>query len=228
MVAFFQVCFTSNIVSLLLNPLCLNWKFEKLLCSEFFFFSCWYFCSVAQSCLTLWDPKDCSMPGLPCLSPPPGVCSNSRPLSRWCHSTISSSAAPFFCLQSFPTSGSFPMSWLFTSGGQSIGTSASASAFPMNIQGWFPLGLTCLIILSKGLSRAFSSTTDRKHQFWNYLSSECEIQFLVLRLILAQGLLEAELPDSSYYSSCLLGTLLLLDVYYQSGPSDVLRKRLCP
>ena len=84
-------------------------------------------------------------------------------------STISSSAAPFSsCLQSFPESGSFPTSWLFASGGQRTGASASASALPMNIQGWFPLGLTGLIsLLSKGLSKVFSSTTVWKHQFFS-------------------------------------------------------------
>ena len=93
---------------------------------------------------------------LPCPSPSPGVCSNSYPLSRWCHPTISSSVVPF-CLQSFPASGSFPVSQLFTSGSQSSGESASASILPMNIQSWFPLGLTGLILLSKGLSRDFSA-----------------------------------------------------------------------
>ena len=92
--------------------------------------------------------------------------SNSCPLSRWCHPTISSSVVPFSShLQSFPASGSFQMSQLFASGGQSIGASASASELPMNTQGWFPLGLIGLILLSKGLSRVFSSTTVRKHQF---------------------------------------------------------------
>ena len=92
---------------------------------------------------------------------PPRVCSNSCPLSWWCYSTIWSSAASFSsCLQSFPASGSFPVSQLFTSGGQSIGASASASVLPVNIQGWFPFGLTGWISLqSKGLSRVFSSTT---------------------------------------------------------------------
>ena len=102
---------------------------------------------------------------LPCpLSP--GVCSNSCPLSQWCHPTISFSVAPFSsCPQSFSASGSFPMSQLFASGSQSTGTSAS---FPlMNIQGLFPLGLTAWISLqSKGLSRVFSSTTVWKHQFF--------------------------------------------------------------
>ena len=99
----------------------------------------------------------------PCPSPTPGVCSNSRPLSRWCHPTISTSSCP----QSFPASGSFPMSQFFTSGGQSIGISASASVLPMNIQDWFPLGLTGLISLqSKGLSRVFSNTTVQKHQLF--------------------------------------------------------------
>ena len=92
--------------------------------------------------------------------------SNSCLLSWWFYPTISSSATPFFCLQSFPASRSYPMGWLFTSGVQSIGASASASVLPMNIQGWFPLGLTGLISLqSKGLSRVFSNTTIQKHQF---------------------------------------------------------------
>ena len=104
---------------------------------------------------------------LPCLSPSPRVCSNSGPLSRWCHPTNSSSAAPCSsCLQPFPASGYFPASWLFTSGGQSI--EASASVISINIQGWFPLGLIDLISLqSKGLSRVFFSTTVQKHQFFS-------------------------------------------------------------
>ena len=102
-----------------------------------------------------------------CPSPTPGAGSNSCPLSQWCHPTISSSFVPFSCLQSFPASGSFPMSRLFTSGGQSIGDSASASVLPMNIQGWFPLGLTGFISLqSKGLSIVFSNTRVQKHQFF--------------------------------------------------------------
>ena len=100
----------------------------------------------------------------PCPSPIPEACSNSCPSSRWCHPTVSSSAVPFSsCFQSFPASGSFPMSQLvkiFVSGGQNIGASVSASVFPMNVQDWFPLGLTCLISLqlSKGLSSLFSNT----------------------------------------------------------------------
>ena len=102
----------------------------------------------------------------PCPSPAPGIYPNSCPLSRWCHPTISSSVIPFSShLQSFLASGSFPMSQLFASGGQSIGASASTSVFPMNIQDWFPLGSTGWISLqSKGLSRVFSTTTVLKHQ----------------------------------------------------------------
>ena len=108
--------------------------------------------SVAQSCLTLCDPMKCST-RFPCLSPTPRACSDSCPSGRWCHPTISSSVVPFSsCLQSFPESESFPISQFFTSGRQSIGASASASVFPVNIQDWFPLGLTGLISLqSKGL-----------------------------------------------------------------------------
>jgi len=92
----------------------------------------------------------------PCPSPTPRACSNSCPLSRWCHPTISSSAVPLSsCLQSFPPSGSLLLSKLFASGGQSIGISASASVLPMNIQDWFPLGLTGWIsLLSKGLFKS--------------------------------------------------------------------------
>ena len=105
---------------------------------------------------------------LPCPSPTPRVYSNSCPLSRWCHPTISSSIVPFSsCLQSFPASGCFQMSQFFTSDGQSIGVSASASVLPMNIQDWFPLRWTGWISLqSKGLSRVFSNTTVQKHQFF--------------------------------------------------------------
>ena len=96
----------------------------------------------------------------------PWVCSNSYPLCQWCHPTISSSVAPFSsCPQSFPASGSFPISQLLESGGQNIGASASASVLPMNVQGRFLLGLTDLILLYKGLSRVFSSSTVWKHQF---------------------------------------------------------------
>ena len=106
----------------------------------------------------------------PCPTPTPRVYSNSCPLSQWCHPIISSSVVPFSsCLQSFPASGSFLMSRLFASVGQSTGASVSASVLPMNIQGWFPLGLAGLISLqSKGLSRVlvFSNTTVRQHQFF--------------------------------------------------------------
>ena len=101
-------------------------------------------------------------------SPTPGAYSNSCPLNRWCHPAISSSVIPFsFCLQSFPASGSFPMSQFFALGGQTIGVSASASVLPMNTQDWSPLGWTGWISLqSKGLSRIFSNTTVQKHQFF--------------------------------------------------------------
>ena len=97
------------------------------------------------------------------------VCSDLCPLSQWYYLTISSSSSPFFfCLQSFPARRPFPMSRLFASGGQSIGASALAPVLPMNIQGWFSLGLTGLIsLLSKELSRVFSSTTVWKHQFFS-------------------------------------------------------------
>ena len=111
----------------------------------------------------------------PCLSPAPGVHSTSRPSSQWCHPAISFSVIPFSsCPQSLPASESFPMSQLFTWGGQSIGVSALASVIPMNTQNWSPLEWTGWISLqSKGLSRVFSNTTVQKHQsFGVQLSSQ--------------------------------------------------------
>ena len=106
---------------------------------------------------------------LPCLSLHIWLCSNSCPLNQWCYSTISCTVAPSSsCSQSFPKSMSFPISWLFTSGGQSIVASASALVLPMNIQGQCPLGLTGMIsLVSQGLSRVFSNTTVQKHQFFS-------------------------------------------------------------
>ena len=122
--------------------------------------------SVVSSCL--W-PHELQHTRPPCPSPTPGVHPNSCPLSRWCHPTISSSVVPFAsCLQSLPASGSFQMSQLFASGGQSIGVSASTSVLPMNTQDWSPLGWTCLISLQfKGLSKVISNTTLQKHKFFS-------------------------------------------------------------
>ena len=115
----------------------------------------------------------------PCPSPTSGVYPNPCPLSWWCHPTISSSVIPFSCPQSFPASGSFPMSQLLASGGQSIGVSASASVLPMNTQDWSPLGWTgCISLQSKGLSKVFSNTTVQKHQLFSAqlsLYSNCHI-----------------------------------------------------
>ena len=143
------------------------------------------FSSVAQFCLTLCYPVDCSMPGF-CPSPTPGHYSNSCPSRQWCHPTISYSVIPFSShLQSF-LAWCFPMSWFFQWGGQSIGVSASALVLPMNIQDWFPLGLTGLISLqskdsqetstpqfksinSSVLSFLYSSTLTSIHDYWkNY------------------------------------------------------------
>ena len=113
-------------------------------------------------------PRELQHARPPCPSPTPGVHPNLCPLSQWCHPTISSSVIPFSsCPQSFPASGSFQMSQLFASGGQSIGVSASASVLPMNIQDWFPSGWTGWIALqSKGLSRVFLNTAVQKHVFF--------------------------------------------------------------
>ena len=126
---------------------------------------CVQYSSVSQSCLTLYNPMDCSMPGFPDQH-------QLLELAQTRVHCIGEAIQPSHPLASpsppaFPTSGSLPMSRFFTSGGQSIGVSASASVFPMNIQDWFPLGLTGLISLqSKGLSRVFSNTTVQKHQFF--------------------------------------------------------------
>ena len=120
-------------------------------------------CSVTSN--SLW-PHGLQHARPPCPSPTPRVYSDSCPLSWWCHPAISSSVVPFSsCLQSFPASGSFQMSQLFASGGQSI--RASASVLLMNIQDWFPLGWTGLILLSKGLLRIFCSTTIQNLQFFD-------------------------------------------------------------
>ena len=126
------------------------------------------FSSVAQSCLTLWA-HGLQHVRLPYKSPAPRACSNSCPSCQWCHPTISSSLVPFSsCLQSFPASGSFPRSQFFATGGQNTGVSASTSVLTMNIQDWFPLGWTGWISLqSKRLSRVFSNTTVKKHQFFS-------------------------------------------------------------
>ena len=146
-------------------------------------------CSVQFSCSVVSDslwPHEPQHTRPPCPSPTPGVHTNPCPLSRWCHPTISSSVVPFFsCPQFFPASGSFPMSQLFASGGQSIGVSASTSVLPMNAQDWSPLEWTGWISLqSKGLSRVFSNTTVQKHQFlhwWRIRKKGLESDTLVKR-----------------------------------------------
>ena len=147
----------------LLYPFICRWTSRLLPCSSYCK-QCWnqhwgsvqFICSVVSDSL---QPHGLQQARLPCLSPTPGACSNSCPLSRWCHPTISSFVVPFSsCLQSFPESGSSPLSH-FSSGGQSIGVLTSLSVLAVNIQGWFPLGLTGLISLQrKGISRVFSNT----------------------------------------------------------------------
>ena len=136
-------------------------------------FSCTYLASVQFSRSVMSNHHSLQRHRLqltrpPCPSPTLGVHPNSCPLSRWCHPTISSSVVPFSsCLQSFPASGSFPMSQFFMSGGQSIGVSASTTVLPVNTQDWSPLGWTGWISLqSKGLSRVFPNTLVQKHQFF--------------------------------------------------------------
>ena len=140
--------------------------------TKYQFYSAVQFSSVQFSPSVVSDslrPHESQHARPPCPSPTPRVYPNSCPLSWWCHLAISSSVVPFSsCLQSFPELGSFQMSQVFTSGGQSIRVSALASLLPMNIQDWFPLGWTGWISLqSKGLQRVFSSTTVQKHQFFS-------------------------------------------------------------
>ena len=138
-------------------------------------------CSVTKSWVTLCHPIDCIMPGSSILHYLP-VCSNSCLLSEWCYLMPLFSDVPVsFCLQFFPASKSFPISWLFTSGGQDILVSASASVLPINIQGWFPLGLIVLISFqSKWLSRVFSSTTNQSLQFFGTQPSLCSNSHLYI------------------------------------------------
>ena len=137
---------------------------------------------------SLW-PHGLQHAWFPCSSPTPWAYSNSCPSSWWCHPTISSSVVPFSSrLQSFPAFGSFPMSQFFTSGGQSTGVSASTSVLPMNIQNWFPLGLTGLISLLeiKELSGIFSNTIVQKHQFF-FFFNHIEFIFFNINLFILIG-----------------------------------------
>ena len=180
--------------------------------------NCSQFSSVAQSCLVLCDPMDCSMPGFP-VHHHPGACSNSCPSSQWCHPTISFSVIPFSSgLQSFLASGSLPVSQFFASGGQSIGASASASVLPMNIQDWFPLGLTGLISLQyKGLSRVSSNTTVQKYQRSAFLIVQLSRPYMTTGKIIAltrptfvskvmSQLFLTALPET-IFSSCVMLTM---------------------
>ena len=132
------------------------------------------FSSVAQLCLSLCNPMDCSTPSFPVFDHLPEFVQTHV---HWVGDAIQSAhpfLPPFLLPSIFSASGSFPMSWLFASGGPSIGASASASVLPMNIQDWFPLELTGLISLqSKGLSRASSNTTMKKYQFFGAQLSLC-------------------------------------------------------
>ena len=161
-----------NLYVFLMNWLCFHYIMShfipgNVLCSEVYFV--WYSVQFSRSVMS----NSLRTHGMqhtrpPCPSPTPGVYSNSCPLSWWCHLTISSSVGPFSShLQSFPASGSFPVSQFFALGSQSIEVSASSSILPMNIQDWFHLGWTGWITLQfKGLSRVFSNTTVQKHQFF--------------------------------------------------------------
>ena len=155
-----------SVVAFKVNGMC-----DYVFFSIFSMFSIQAFLSFQFSCSIVSDslwPHGLQHIRLPCPSPTPEACSNSCPSSQWYHPIISSSVVPFSShLQSFPASGSFPMSLSFTSGGHSIRVSASASVLPMNIQDWFPLGwIGWISLLTKGLSRVFSNTAVKSHQFF--------------------------------------------------------------
>ena len=147
-----------------------KWGTEIWTSLKSMFFTLYHISSVQFSCsVTSYSlqPHGLQHARPPCPSPIPGFYSNSCALNQWCHPTISSSVIPFSCLQSFPAWGYFPVNQFYTSGGQRIRVSASASVLPMNTQEWFPLGWTGWISLqSKGLSRVFSNTKVQKHQFF--------------------------------------------------------------
>ena len=152
--SFFTVTQSGSEIFLVLGSpriLVTSYRHSTIPCQETLSLCEWIFNSVQFSHLVVSDslcPHGLQHARLPCPSPTPGVHSNSYPLSRWCHPTISYSVVPFSsCPQSFPASGSFPVSQFFTTGGQSIGVSASASVLPVNIQDWFPLGWTGWISL---------------------------------------------------------------------------------
>ena len=166
---------------------------------------------------SLW-PHGLQHSRLSCPSPSPKVCSNSCPLSWWCHPTVSSSAAPFSsCHRPFPASGSFPMSQLFASGGQSIGALASTSVLPMTIQGWFPLGLTGLITLqSKECSESLSNFSYGCVFSINFYLEGCVIFFfsgtcnLLSLWCCPQVLWNDSMPHSLFLFSALFSPLRLL------------------
>ena len=208
-------------------------KFPDSLANYFIFSSVQFSHSIMSDSLR---PHDLQHARPPCPSPTPGVYSNSCPLSQWCHPAISSSVVPFpSCPQSFPASGSFPMSQLFAWGGQSIGVSASASVLPVNAQDWSPLGWTGWISLqSKGLSRVFSNTTVQKHQFFGaQLSSQsnCHIDtwplekplpWLYLRCSYMEsweriGLLVLSALDVSFISAAVWGAVSCKFSFYLKG-----------
>ena len=166
------VAFTYIIMNMLIHPVLSSMPKRKRPKKGQKFSSVQFSCSVMSDSLR---PDESQHTRPPCPSPTPGVHSNSCPSSWWCYPAISSSVVPFSsCPQSLPASGSFPMSQLFTWGGQSVGVSASASVLPMNTQDWSPLGWTGWISLqSKGLSRVFSNTAVQKYQFFGaQLSSQ--------------------------------------------------------
>ena len=146
------------------------------------------------------QPHELQHANLPCPLLSPEVCSNSCPLSRWCHPTISSPRP-----QSFQASMSFPISWLLVAKRvQSIGASASALVLPVNIQGWFPLGLTCLIsLLSKELLTVFSSTTVWKHQFFDAQPSLCSSSHIHTWLLEKHSIMWMYLSHFTYPFYCL-------------------------
>ena len=158
----------------------------------------------------------------------PEVCSNSCPLSWWHYLNISSSSTHFSSYpQSFPVPGTFPMSWLFTSDGQGIGASASASVLPMNIQGWFPLGLSGSISLkSKGLSRVFSNTTMWEHQFFGIQSSSYSNSHIHTWLLEKKKKKNMALIIQ-IFARKMISLLIMVEILYEDGTEPQICMEVC-
>ena len=210
-----------HLLSYFLHDCCtaLSFSYSLLITLLLNYGSVQFSCSVVSNFLPPHEPQHARPP---CPSPTPGVYSNSCPSRWWCHPAISSSVIPFsFCPQSFPASGSFQMSQLFSSGGQSIGVSASTSVLPMNTQSWSPLEWTGWISLqSKTLSRVFSKTTVQKHQFFGaQLSSQSTSHIHTWPLEKPYSITEIGAIRRDFLNTLSLNLSLYMSLYLYISPS---------